>query len=78
VVDAATRARDAGATLVASGGAAAEIEAAYTLPVPRAPRPLLSPLLSIVPCQLFAGALAQAKGFDADRPVGLNKVTIAR
>jgi len=78
VVEAATRVRDAGATLVVSGSAAAEIEAPYTLPVPLAPRPLLAPLLSIVPGQLFAGALAQAKGYDADRPEGLNKVTIAR
>jgi acetyl-CoA acetyltransferase len=78
VVEAATRVREAGATLVVSGSAAAEIEAPYTLPVPLAPRPLLAPLLSIVPGQLFAGALAQAKGYDADRPVGLNKVTIAR
>jgi glucosamine--fructose-6-phosphate aminotransferase (isomerizing) len=78
VVEAATRVRDAGATLVVSGSAAAEIEAPYSLPVPMAPRPLLAPLLSVVPGQLFAGALAHAKGYDADRPVGLNKVTIAR
>jgi glucosamine--fructose-6-phosphate aminotransferase (isomerizing) len=78
VVEAATRARDAGATLVVSGSAASEIEAPYVLPVPRAPRPLLAPLLSVVPGQLFAGSLAEAKGYDADRPAGLNKVTIAR
>jgi glucosamine--fructose-6-phosphate aminotransferase (isomerizing) len=35
-------------------------------------------LLSVVPGQLFAGALAQAKGLDPDRPAGLTKVTIAR
>jgi glucosamine 6-phosphate synthetase-like amidotransferase/phosphosugar isomerase protein len=35
-------------------------------------------LLSVVPGQLFAAALAQTKGYDADRPEGLNKVTIAR
>jgi glucosamine--fructose-6-phosphate aminotransferase (isomerizing) len=78
VVEAATRVRDAGATLVVSGSAADEIDAPYALPVPLAPRPVLAPLLSIVPGQLFAGALAQAKGYDADRPEGLNKVTIAR
>jgi glucosamine--fructose-6-phosphate aminotransferase (isomerizing) len=78
VVEAATRVRDAGASLVVSGSAADEIDAPYALPVPLAPRPLLAPLLSIVPGQLFAGALAQAKGYDADRPEGLNKVTIAR
>ena len=37
-----------------------------------------SPLLSVVPGQLFAGALAHAKGLDPDRPVGLSKVTRAR
>jgi glutamine---fructose-6-phosphate transaminase (isomerizing) len=56
-----------------------EIErAAHVLPVPEAPLPILSPLLSVVPGQLFAGALAHAKGLDADYPVGLSKVTRAR
>ncbi|MDX6401549.1 MAG: hypothetical protein QOF27_2155, partial [Gaiellaceae bacterium] len=31
-----------------------------------------------VPGQLFAGALAHAKGLDADYPVGLSKVTRVR
>jgi glutamine---fructose-6-phosphate transaminase (isomerizing) len=79
VVDAAARVREAGATIVASGNAANEIEgAAYSLPVPEAPQPLLAPLLSVVPGQLFAASLAQAKGLDADHPVGLTKVTLAR
>jgi glucosamine--fructose-6-phosphate aminotransferase (isomerizing) len=79
VVEAARRAREAGATIVASGSAAAQIEgAAYTLPAPRAPDLLLTPLLSVVPGQLVASALARAKGLDADRPVGLTKVTLAQ
>lgn len=79
IVEAAARAREAGATLVASGSAAAEIEgAAYALPVPEAPSPVLAPLLSVLPGQLFAWALARVKGLDADRPVGLSKVTLAR
>jgi glutamine---fructose-6-phosphate transaminase (isomerizing) len=79
VVDAAARVREAGATIVASGNAAKEIEgAAYALPVPEAPHPLLAPLLSVVPGQLFAASLAQAKGLDPDHPVGLTKVTRAR
>jgi glucosamine--fructose-6-phosphate aminotransferase (isomerizing) len=79
VVEAARRAREAGATLVASGSAAAQIEgAAYILPAPKAPDLLLTPLLSVVPGQLVANALAQAKGLDADRPVGLTKVTLAQ
>jgi glucosamine--fructose-6-phosphate aminotransferase (isomerizing) len=78
VIDGAARVRQAGATLVASGTAAAEIEgAAYRLPVPDPPLPLLSPLLSVVPGQLFAAALARAKGLDADHPERLSKVTLA-
>jgi glutamine---fructose-6-phosphate transaminase (isomerizing) len=79
VVEAAARARAAGATLVASGDAAEALaDAAYVLPVPKPPSPLLSPLLSVVPGQLFASALARAKGLDADHPAGLSKVTLAR
>jgi glutamine---fructose-6-phosphate transaminase (isomerizing) len=79
VLEAAQRARDAGATLVASGSAADQVAgAAYVLPVPRPPHPLLAPLLSVVPGQLFAWALARAKGLDPDRPRGLSKVTLAR
>jgi glucosamine--fructose-6-phosphate aminotransferase (isomerizing) len=79
VVEAAARARAAGATLLSSGTAAAALGgASYTLPVPAPPEPLLSPLLSVVPGQLFAWALAAAKGLDPDRPNGLSKVTLAR
>lgn len=79
VVDAAKRARAAGATLVASGNAASEIEGArHVISVPDAPAPLLSPLLSIVPGQLFAAALANARGLDSDHPEGLTKVTLAQ
>jgi glucosamine--fructose-6-phosphate aminotransferase (isomerizing) len=79
VMDAAARVREAGATVVASGNAANEIRgAAYSLPVPEASHPILAPLLSVIPGQLFAGALARAKGLDADYPVGLSKVTRAR
>jgi glucosamine--fructose-6-phosphate aminotransferase (isomerizing) len=79
VLEAAERAREAGATLVASGSAAERVTgAAFALPVPRPPHPLLGPLLSVVPGQLFAWALARAKGLDPDRPRGLSKVTLAR
>jgi len=79
VRDAAERARHAGATLIASGTAAAEIEgAAHYLPVAPPPLSLLTPLLSVAPGQLLAWALAQAKGLDPDRPSGLSKVTLAR
>jgi len=79
VVEAAARIREAGATLIASGPAAAAIpDAQYCLPVPTPRNPLLAPLLSVVPGQLFAGAVARAKGLDPDRPRGLSKVTMAR
>jgi glutamine---fructose-6-phosphate transaminase (isomerizing) len=79
VREAAARARAAGATVVASGAAAGEIEGAvYSLPTPRPPLPLLAPLLSVAPGQLFAWALAQARGLDPDHPRGLTKVTLAR
>jgi glutamine---fructose-6-phosphate transaminase (isomerizing) len=79
VVEAAARVREAGATLIASGPAAQAIaDAQYYLPVPKPGEPLLAPLLSVVAGQLFASAVARAKGLDPDRPRGLSKVTLAR
>jgi glucosamine--fructose-6-phosphate aminotransferase (isomerizing) len=79
VVEAVERAREAGATIVASGDAASAIAAAeYRLESPRASLPLLTPLLSILPGQLFASALARVRGLDPDAPRGLSKVTLAR
>jgi glucosamine--fructose-6-phosphate aminotransferase (isomerizing) len=46
--------------------------------VPMPPLAVLSPLLSVVPGQLLAWALALAKGLDPDRPAGLNKITLAQ
>lgn len=78
-LEAAARARAAGGILVASGNAAAAVaDTRFSLPVPPAPLPLLAPLLSVVPGQLFAAALAHVKGLDADSPAGLSKVTLAR
>jgi glutamine---fructose-6-phosphate transaminase (isomerizing) len=78
VRDAAARAHAAGATLLASGTAAASIaDADYYVPVPAPSVPLLAPLLSVVPGQVLAWSLAQAKGLDPDRPHGLTKVTLA-
>ena len=79
VLEATARAREAGATIIASGSAAeAVVGADYSLPVPQPPTPLLSPILSVVPGQLFAWALARTKGLDPDEPRGLSKVTLAR
>jgi glucosamine--fructose-6-phosphate aminotransferase (isomerizing) len=38
----------------------------------------ISPLVSIVPAQLFSYHLTQAKGFDVESPRGLSKVTLTR
>jgi glucosamine--fructose-6-phosphate aminotransferase (isomerizing) len=79
VVEGSRRAREAGATLIASGAAADSIpDAAYRLPLPDLGSRLLAPLLSVVPGQLFAWALARTRGLDPDRPRGLSKVTLAR
>jgi glutamine---fructose-6-phosphate transaminase (isomerizing) len=79
VIEAVERAREAGATVVASGSAASAVPGAqYVLPSPPVPSPLLAPLLSIVPGQLFASALARARGLDPDAPRGLQKVTLAQ
>ena len=78
VQEAARRVHEMGATVVASGTAAQSIERSqYVVPVPAVRLPLLSPLLSVVPGQLFAGALARARGLDPDAPSGLSKVTLA-
>jgi glucosamine--fructose-6-phosphate aminotransferase (isomerizing) len=78
-LEAAARAQNAGATVIASGNAAAAVVGApYSLPVPDAPSPLLAPLFSVLPGQLFAWALARTKGLDPDEPRGLSKVTLAR
>ena len=79
VQEAASRIHEMGATVVASGTAAKAIAGSqYVLPVPVTEPALLSPLLSVVPGQLFAGALARARGLDPDAPHGLKKVTLAR
>jgi glutamine---fructose-6-phosphate transaminase (isomerizing) len=79
VVEAARRSREAGAAVIASGSAAASMpDAAFSLPLPNLGSHLLAPLLSVVPGQLFAWALARARGLDPDRPRGLSKVTLAR
>ena len=78
VAEAAVRIQQAGATLVASGTAAATLAGAdHTIPIPMPSVPLLAPILSVVPGQLFAWALARAKGLDPDEPRGLSKVTLA-
>ena len=68
-----------GRDVIASGSAAESIPERSTCSrVRRTTSPLLAPLLSVVPGQLFAWALARARGLDPDEPRGLSKVTLAR
>ncbi len=78
VREAVARARATGSAVVATGDVAGEMDATYHLPTPEPSNPLLSPLLSVLPGQLFARALALAKGYDPDHPQRLEKVTLAR
>jgi glucosamine--fructose-6-phosphate aminotransferase (isomerizing) len=62
--------------LLATGTAASQIEGAtYRLETPPAPHPVLSPLVSILPGQLFAHTLSLAKGYNPDLPTNLAKIT---
>ncbi len=45
------------------------------VPLPRGVPEWLSPVVAVIPGQLLALALAQAKGYDPDKPLGLTKVT---
>lgn len=48
------------------------------LPLPAGVPEWLTPLIAVLPGQLFALSLAQTCGFDVDRPNGLTKVTETR
>jgi glucosamine--fructose-6-phosphate aminotransferase (isomerizing) len=78
VREAVDRIAGSGAPLVAAGPGAGELRARHAIELPAAPDPLLSPLLSVLPGQLFAAALAAAKRLDAGAPRNLRKVTRAR
>lgn len=45
------------------------------MPIPSGLEEWLTPLVAVLPGQMFGLALAQAKGLDPDRPAGLKKVT---
>jgi glutamine---fructose-6-phosphate transaminase (isomerizing) len=62
-------ARDRAAELTVIGG-----DGERALPVEPGPE-WLSPLCAVVPAQLLAVGAAERRGLDADRPVGLQKVT---
>ncbi|MCX7671018.1 MAG: SIS domain-containing protein [Anaerolineae bacterium] len=71
--------RARGAEVIAIGddvGMLAQARTAFRLPV--AVPEWVSPLVAIVPGQLFAMALAQVRDLDVDQPRGLQKVTETR
>ncbi|AYD89342.1 glutamine--fructose-6-phosphate transaminase (isomerizing) [Actinomyces lilanjuaniae] len=67
------RARGARTIVIAEeGDSAVEPFADHIIRVPATPT-LMMPLLTVVPLQVFAAALAQAKGLDVDQPRNLAK-----
>jgi glucosamine--fructose-6-phosphate aminotransferase (isomerizing) len=67
------RARGARTLVIAEeGDEAVRAYAEYVFYVPQTP-PLLMPLLTTVPLQIFAAELASAKGYDVDQPRNLAK-----
>ncbi|WP_127842529.1 glutamine--fructose-6-phosphate transaminase (isomerizing) [Actinomyces wuliandei] len=67
------RARGARTIVIAEeGDSAVESFADHIIHVPATPT-LMMPLLTVVPLQVFAAALAQAKGLDVDQPRNLAK-----
>jgi len=79
MIDVAARLRSRGAETIVIGSSDEILTAAVTsfrMPVEVEER--LSPLLYIVPGQLFAYYLAVSRGNDPDKPRGLTKVTLTR
>ncbi len=62
-------------SLVISNAKSALDFATRPMPIPAVPE-WLSPIVAVVPGQVFAMSLALAKGHSVDKPIGLTKVTI--
>ena len=72
-------ARERNAPLIAVSDAPRLLAAAQVaLPLPAGMPEWLSPIAAVVPGQMWAQALAQARGRSVDAPPGLNKVTLTR
>jgi glucosamine--fructose-6-phosphate aminotransferase (isomerizing) len=71
--------RERGARLIAlSDDPAVLAQAEVALPFPAGGPEWLSPLVTVVPGQLWALALSRARGLSPDAPRGLSKVTLTR
>ncbi|NDJ61791.1 MAG: SIS domain-containing protein, partial [Chloroflexi bacterium] len=69
--------RERGADLVVISALAGALALAQTpLPIPVTVPEWLSPIVNVIPGQLFALGLTLAKRFDPDHPRGLRKVTL--
>ena len=69
-------ARERGAELIVISDDSQMLSAARTpLALPGGAPEWLSPIMAIVPGQLFAAYVAHARGYDPDRPRALRKVT---
>ncbi|MBI1763661.1 MAG: SIS domain-containing protein [Acidobacteria bacterium] len=64
-----------GETVVISSEAAAIKAATRAIKIPQLISELLSPIPYVIPAQLFAALLAEAKGLSPDQPRSLSKVT---
>jgi glucosamine--fructose-6-phosphate aminotransferase (isomerizing) len=62
--------------LVISNDETALSYAKKPMPIPTNVPEWLSPIISVIPGQVFAMNLALAKGHAVDKPIGLSKVTI--
>ena len=71
------RVRAAGARLIVASDVAALTDGADGIVLPSVPE-WLSPLVAIIPAQLFAYHLARAKGLDTEAPRNISKVTLTR
>ncbi len=69
-------ARDA-ETLIISNDADLLAKGTKSLPIPAIPE-WISPIISVIPGQVFAMQQAIARGFEVDKPRGLSKVTITQ
>ena len=61
--------------LIISDDAELLSQAHFAMPLPGGLPEWLTPIISVLPGQLFGMALAEAKGLDPDSPIGLRKVT---